>query len=87
PYVHQGPYHSFARQDAAPLTPGEVAELRITLYATSVLIPRGHHIRIAIAGHDASVFARYPAEGTPVLTLQRNSQYASRVELPVNQGE
>lgn len=87
PYAHPGPYHSFARQDAAPLVPGEVAELRITLYATSVLIPQGHRIRVAIAGHDASVFARYPAEGTPVITIQRNSGYASRVELPVKQGE
>ncbi|MBN2005606.1 MAG: CocE/NonD family hydrolase [Anaerolineae bacterium] len=83
PYVHLGPYHSFERGDAGPLTPGEITELRITLYATSVLISRGHRIRIAIAGHDASVFARYPAERTPVITMQRNSMYASRVELPV----
>lgn len=87
PYVHRGPYHSFARSDAAPLTPGEVAEVRITLYATSVLISPGHRIRIAIAGHDAAVFERYPAEGTPVMTLQRNSTYASRVELPVRIGK
>jgi len=87
PYAHLGPYHSFARSDAAPLTPGETAEFRITLYATSVLIPQGHHIRVAIAGHDASVFARYPAEGTPVITMQRNSIYASRIELPVKREE
>ena len=63
--------------------PGEVAEIRSNLYATSVLIEKGHRVRIAIAGHDASVFARYPAEGTPVLTVQRNSLYPSHVQLPI----
>jgi predicted acyl esterase len=60
-----------------------VTEIRFKLYATSVLIEKGHRIRIAVAGHDGSVFARYPAEGTPVLTVQRNSVYPSHVELPV----
>jgi putative CocE/NonD family hydrolase len=77
------PRHSFERADAAPMVPGEVAEIRFNLYATSVLIEKGHRIRIAISGHDASVFARYPAEGTPVLTVQRNSMYPSHVELPM----
>jgi putative CocE/NonD family hydrolase len=82
PYVQLGPYHSYKREDAAPLVPGEVAELRFSLFPTSVLIRQGHRIRIAIAGHDASLFARYPAEGTPVLSVQRNAVYASNVELP-----
>jgi predicted acyl esterase len=77
------PHHSFERADAAPLAPGEVAELRFNLYATSVLIKKGHRIRIAVAGHDGSMFARYPAESTPVLTTQRNSAYLSHVELPI----
>jgi hypothetical protein len=34
-------------------------------------------------GNDAALFARYPAEGTPVLNVHRNSRYPSRVELPV----
>jgi putative CocE/NonD family hydrolase len=82
PYESSGPYHSFERADAAPLVPGEVAEIRFNLYATSVLIKQGHRMRIAVAGHDASMFARYPAEGTPMLTVQRNSVYPSHVELP-----
>jgi hypothetical protein len=77
------PHHSFERADAAPMVLGEVAQIRFKLYATSVLIENGHSIRIAIAGHDASVFARYPAETTPVLTVQRNSVYPSHVELPM----
>ncbi|MFL7794285.1 MAG: CocE/NonD family hydrolase [Anaerolineae bacterium] len=82
-YAGSGPYHSFERADAAPLVPGEVTEIRLNLYATSVLIKAEHHIRIAVAGYDGSMFARYPAEGTPVLTVQRNSVYPSHVELPV----
>jgi putative CocE/NonD family hydrolase len=77
------PHHTFERADAAPMVPGEVTEIRFNLYATSVLIEKGHRIRIAIAGHDASVFARYPAAGTPVLTVQRNSVCPSHVELPM----
>jgi hypothetical protein len=82
-YEGSGPHRSFKRADAEPLVPGEVAEIRFNLYATSVLIKKGHRIRIAIAGHDGSMFARYPAEGTPVLTVQRNSVYPSHVELPM----
>jgi putative CocE/NonD family hydrolase len=77
------PHRTFERADAAPMVPGEVTEIRFKLYATSVLIEKGHSIRIAIAGHDASVFARYPAETTPILSVQRNSVYLSHVELPM----
>lgn len=83
PYMVQGPYHSFERADAALLAPGEVTEISFNLYTTSVLIRKGHRLRVAVAGHDASVFARYPAEGTPVLTMQRNSLYPSHIELPM----
>ena len=83
PYVHLGPYHSFNRADAAPLVPGEVTEIKLNLYATSVLIEAGHSLRVAIAGADADTFDRYPAEGTPVWTVQRNSLYPSSIELPM----
>lgn len=83
PYVHLGSYRSFDRDDAAPLIPGEVTEITLNLYATSVLIREGHRIRIAIAGADADTFRRYPAEGTPTWTVHRNSMYPSYVELPI----
>ncbi len=87
PYVVQGPYYSFERDDAAPLIPGNVTEIRLNLYTTSVLVKEGHRLRVSVAGHDASVFARYPAEGTPVLTVQRNSLYPSHIELPMQARE
>ncbi|HEV2913415.1 MAG TPA: CocE/NonD family hydrolase [Pyrinomonadaceae bacterium] len=83
PYWTGVPYHSFKRKDGAPLVPGQVTELSFGLLPTSVLIPKGHRIRIAIAGHDRSVFARIPSEGKPVITLERNKKNASFVELPV----
>jgi putative CocE/NonD family hydrolase len=84
PYQVPGPYYrSYERADAAPLEPGEVAELKLNLYPTSVLIKEGHRLRVAIAGHDASVFDRYPAQGTPLLSVGRNSAYPSHIELPV----
>jgi hypothetical protein len=64
------------------MVPGEASEIRFRLYATSVLIEEGYLIRTAIAGHDGSMFVRYPAEGTPVLTVQCNSVYPSHVEWP-----
>jgi len=83
PYQIIVPYHSFKRKDAIPLVPGKTAELRFGLLPTSVLIKKGHHIRVAIAGHDKSVFARIPAEGTPTISVARNKQYASFIELPL----
>jgi putative CocE/NonD family hydrolase len=83
PYELQVPYRTFKRADSAPLVPGEIAELTFGLHPTSVLIKKGHRIRIAIAGHDKGTFVRIPAEGTPVLTVARNSMHASFVDLPV----
>jgi hypothetical protein len=79
PYVQFGPYHSLERADAMPMIPGEVTEISFNLYATSVLIRQGHQIRIAIAGHDASMFMRYPKDDTPVFTVFHNSY----IELPI----
>jgi len=85
PYQLQVPYHSFKQEDALPLVPGEVAQITFGLLPTSVLIRRGHCLRIAIAGHDAGTFVRIPAQGTPVISIARNQLYASYVDLPVVQ--
>jgi putative CocE/NonD family hydrolase len=83
PYQTLVPYHTFKEADAMPLAPGEVAEITFGLQPTSVLIKKGHRIRIAIAGHDAGTFVRIPAEGVPILTVQRNSVYPSNIDLPI----
>jgi hypothetical protein len=66
-----------------PLVPEEVARLEFGMHPTSVLFRAGHRIRIAIAGHDASALRRIPAQGTPVLRVQRNSAFPSYIDLPV----
>lgn len=85
PYQMLAPYHSFKKKDAQPLVPGEVTELTFGLLPTSVLIEKGHRLRIAIAGHDKDTFARIPAAGTPEISVQRNSVYASCVDLPMRE--
>jgi putative CocE/NonD family hydrolase len=82
PYEPLGPAHSFLRKDAEPLVPGEPARIRFSLYATSVLLRKGHRIRMSLAGADADVYQRYPKEGTPTWTVYREAQRASFVELP-----
>jgi uncharacterized protein len=83
PYRVLGPYHSFKRQDGLPFVPGEVTELAFDLEPTSALFKQGHQIRVAIAGHDKGTFNRYPAEGTPVISVERNQIYPSHIDLPV----
>jgi hypothetical protein len=85
PYQPLGPAHSFLRADAQPMKPGEVATIRFSLFPTSVLLRKGHRIRIALAGADAGLFQRYPAEGTPTWTVYRKAGRASFVELPAKE--
>jgi uncharacterized protein len=83
PYVPLGVYHTYKKEDALPLVPGEVAEVAITMFPISTVFKTEHSIRIAIAGHDDALKDRYPKEGTPVLTIERNSAHPSQVVLPV----
>ena len=83
PYEPLGPAHSFLRADAEPMKPGEVATIRFSLFPTSVLLRKGHSIRIALAGADASLFQRYPGTGTPTWTVYRETGQSSFLELPV----
>lgn len=83
PFVPLGIYHSFLEADAAPLVPGEVTEVAITLLPFSTVFRKGHSIRVAVAGHDASMKDRCPGEGVPELSVARNARYPSRLVLPV----
>ncbi len=83
PYVTAKPYRTFKRTDVDPLPRGETVELTFGLLPTSVLIRRGHRIRVAIAGADRDTFARIPAHGVPSLQISRNRNLASNIRLPV----
>ena len=71
------------KKDAMPLVPGDTAELRFGLQPISVIVKKGHRLRVAIAGHDKSTFIRIPAEGVPTIAVQRNSRARSAIDLPV----
>ncbi|MHA1274324.1 MAG: CocE/NonD family hydrolase [Promethearchaeota archaeon] len=77
------PYHSYKKEDYMPLIPGEIAEIKFGLLPTSILLPKGYKIRIAIAGADKDSFDRYPKEGNPTISIERNRIYASNIELPI----
>ncbi len=84
PYWHAGPYRTFLREDAEPMPIGEVEEITFDLWATSVHIPAGHRIRVALAGADAGNFARYPRGGeSATWTIERGSDHPSRIVLPM----
>jgi hypothetical protein len=83
PYVPLGVYHTFRRADAQPLVPGEAAPITITMFPISTVFQKGHSIRIAVAGHDDSLKDRYPKDGIPVLTVERNAACPSQVLLPL----
>jgi putative CocE/NonD family hydrolase len=83
PYWTGMPYRTFRSVDAAPLPAGEFVELTIGLQPTSVLIRRGHRIRVALAGADGDTFARIPAQGTPVWQVAHSSVRPSCIRLPV----
>jgi hypothetical protein len=83
PYVPLGVYHSFRKADALPLVPGEVAPISITMFPISTVFKKGHSMRIAVAGHDDALKDKYPKEGIPVLTVERNTTCPSQVLLPL----
>lgn len=82
PYRDVVRYRTFKRGDARPLVSGEIAELTIDLLPTSYLFDRGHRLRVAIAGADASHFAILPG-GRPTVHIHRNRLNPSRIDLPV----
>ncbi|MBW4438484.1 MAG: CocE/NonD family hydrolase [Pleurocapsa minor GSE-CHR-MK-17-07R] len=83
PYWTGMPYRTFTRADGAPLPRGQFIELTFGLQPTSVLIRRGHRVRVAIAGADKDTFARIPSDAIPTWQVGRGGVYASHIQLPV----
>jgi uncharacterized protein len=87
--VHERPYNSpdpepgNTRYGFLSLVPGKPAELKIGMWPTSILLRKGHRIRVALAGADAGTFRRYPPEGDVTWTVYRQSGLASSLELPM----
>lgn len=84
PYWTGMPYHTFNRADASPMPSGEMVEITFGLLPTSVLIRRGHRIRLAIAGADADTFVQIPAQSTPpTWQISRSTTLPSCIRLPI----
>ena len=89
--AHERPYNSpdrapsNSRHDAEPLVPGKPVELKTSMWPTSVLLRKGHCIRVSLAGADADTFRRYPPVGDVTWAVYRQSGLWSYVELPMRQ--
>ncbi|MFD3684465.1 CocE/NonD family hydrolase [Nocardiopsis sp. NPDC058631] len=71
---------SFTRADRLPVVPGRFLHLAVELLPVSFVLRAGHRIRVSVAGHDASCFARYgPPDETFTLALGEDSY----LDLPV----
>lgn len=75
--------HTFNNEDASSMGKWVIEDVSFKMWPTSVLIKKGHSIRVAIAGADKSTFDRTPKRGTPTLTVQRNANFQSFVTLPI----
>jgi hypothetical protein len=83
PYWTGMPYRDFKRASAAPLPRGEMVELVIGLQPTSVLIRRGHAVRVALAGADRDTFARIPENTIPTWQVAHGAVQGSFIQLPI----
>jgi uncharacterized protein len=85
PYQLFVPYHTFKREDAQLLNPGEMAELAFGLNPISALIRRGWRLRVSISGADQDTFARIPAEGFPKINIFLGGENASFIDVPARE--
>ena len=85
-------YRSSARQPSF-ITPGQVYEYTIDLWATSQVFKAGHRLRVEISSSNFPRFDRNPNTGAPLgedtrletaqQTVQHRAEYPSHIVLPV----
>jgi len=75
--------HSFKRNDALPVVPGEKFSLAFKLYSVAALIKKGHRIRLAIGGADADTFRRLSDSAPERFEVYRGGSEMSRLNLPL----
>jgi uncharacterized protein len=68
---------------SAGLNSIEIWSIQIGMWHASILLRKGHRIRVALAGADVDTFRRYPPGGDVTWTVYRQSALASYVELPL----
>lgn len=83
PYEPLGPRHSYLRSDAAPMPPNQPQRVEFGMFSTSVLLRRGHRIRVALAGADRDNFELIPGGDPPQWSVYRDREHPSFIELPI----
>lgn len=83
PYRMFGPYHSLLREDSSYISPNQIVMMSFDLLPLSVLIRKGHRLRVALAGVDYETFMPLPDCETQILTVERNQTFASFIDIPV----
>lgn len=87
PYDNFGlAYHRSFDSDAAPLKPGEPAELVFSLEPTSNVFNKGNRIRLTVTCADKDNAATPVLDPAPTVTVYRDKDHASFVVLPVVPG-
>jgi putative CocE/NonD family hydrolase len=76
-------FHSFNEEDASFMEKDKIATVDFQLMPTSVMIKKGHSLRIAIGGADKHTFDRVPKRGRPVYTVYRGVEGVSSIEIPI----
>ncbi len=74
--------HSYRKADMGAMTPGVVEDITIAISPIAALIHKGHRLRVAIAGADATNLQRIPAKGDETFIIGRGGD--TYVELPVS---
>lgn len=84
PYDNMGlPYHRSYDTDILDLEPGRPAELVFDLEPTSKVFKAGSRIRLTITGADKDNAATPVLSPSPEVTIFRNAEHASYINLPV----
>lgn len=65
----------YLKKDAAPLKPGEWADVTFELLPHSVLVSKGDRIRVSLSGFDKGTFARVPSDGNPAWTVDCGASF------------
>ncbi len=83
PWKPDLPFCACNSTDVSRLVPGQVVELVIDLYPTSIAFLKGHRLRVSLAGADKGNFGTPVLSPPPTWKVYRNNVYASYIELPV----
>lgn len=76
-------YHTCRLEDAQPMVRGQIELVTFNLWATSVLIEKGHRLRLAFAGADDGTLDRVPAKGDLKMSVHWSPNGPSALEVPV----